>query len=207
MEYKEESSCENDKTTQRNESLEQQKLVLSYLHDLIFALIAVLLVAVLIFRIVVVNGPSMRETLESGDCLIVLSNVFYKEPKQGDIIVASKNTFRNGEPIIKRIIATENQEVDIDFDNGIVYVDGVALDEPYIKAPTTLYEGISFPIVVEKGCVFVMGDNRNDSKDSRSPEIGLIDCREIIGKAIFLVFPGENEETEQRYFNRIGVLH
>ena len=83
--------------------------------------------------------------------------------KQGDIVVVSKKSFKDGEPIIKRIIATENQEVDIDFVAGIVYVDGVALDEPYTLTPTNNPEGTSFPLVVEEGCIFVMGDKVNAS--------------------------------------------
>ena len=131
--------------------------------------------------------------------------MFYNEPQQGDIIVAAKESFRNGEPIIKRVIATEGQTVDIDFGTGIVYVDDVALDEPYAKTPTTLKESVSFPLTVEEGCVFVMGDNRNRSKDSRFIEIGLIDTREIIGKAIFLCYPG-NSDSGAQDFTRIGVL-
>ena len=131
--------------------------------------------------------------------------MFYREPQHGDIIVASKKSFDDGSPIIKRVIATEGQVVDIDFDLGIVYVDGVALDEPYTSTPTNISEGITFPLTVEEGHIFVMGDNRNLSKDSRSSEIGLIDCREVLGKAIFLIFPGNNPSRGERNFNRIGV--
>ena len=182
------------------------KNILDYLHDFVTLLSAVLLVLLLLLRIVVVSGGSMKNTLIDGDYIILLSNVFYSDPEQGDIVVASKDSFKNGEPIIKRIIATEGQKVDIDFDAGIVYVDGIALDEPYTLTATNLQEGINFPVEVQEGCVFVMGDNRNGSKDSRNPEIGQIDCREILGKAIFLVFPGENAATEKREFKRIGVL-
>jgi len=138
--------------------------------------------------------------------LLLLSNTFYKDPKAGDIIVASKESFENGAPIVKRVIATENQIVDIDFVNGIVKVDGVVLDEPYISSQTTLPEGMTFPLVVEKGCIFVLGDNRRDSKDSRSPEIGLIDTRQVVGKVIFLFLPGTNHGFAERDFGRIGVV-
>ena len=183
-----------------------QKNILSYLHDLVFGLVGILLVFMLLFRMVVVSGPSMMQTLQDGDRLILLSNVLYTNPKYGDIVVASKESFKDGEPIIKRVIATEGQEVDIDFDKGIVYVDGVALDEPYTNTPTNLVEGTRFPLVVEEGCVFVLGDNRNDSLDSRSHEIGQIDKRELLGKAIFLAFPGVDAQTQKRDMNRIGVL-
>ena len=182
------------------------KNILSYLHDLVFGLVGILLVFMFVLRMVVVSGPSMMQTLQDGDRLILISNMFYTNPKYGDIVVASKDSFKNGEPIIKRVIATEGQKVDIDFQNGIVYVDDKPLDEPYTNTPTNLIEGTSFPLVVEKGCVFVLGDNRNDSLDSRSFEIGQIDKRELLGKAIFLAIPGVNEETKTRDWNRIGVL-
>ena len=177
--------------------------ILSYLHDLTFLIAGVLLVFSLLFRVVVVSGPSMDTTLTNGDWLLLIGNIFYQEPKYGDIIVASKDSYDNGTPIIKRVIALEGQTVDIDFDAGIVYVDGIPLDEPYTNTPTNLKEGIEFPLTVDDGCLFVMGDNRNVSKDSRSIEIGLIDRREILGKAICLVFPGDKNGRD---FTRIGVL-
>lgn len=179
---------------------------LSYLHDITFLIAGVLLVFSLLFRVVVVSGPSMDITLTDGDWLLILGNVLYQDPKCGDIIVASKDSYDDGTPIIKRVIAKEGQTVDIDFLEGIVYVDGVALTEPYTLTPTNLSEGMEFPLKVEKGCYFVMGDNRNISKDSRSTEIGLIDRREILGKAIFVFFPGNNGGEVERNFGRIGVL-
>ena len=181
-------------------------LFLSYLHDLVFLIAGVLLVFSLFFRIIVVSGPSMKNTLIDGDWLVLLGNVLYSEPEQGDIIVISKESYDNGTPIIKRVIATEGQTVDIDFVNGHVFVDGVRLIENYINTPTNLFEGVEFPLTVDEGCIFVMGDNRNESKDSRSPEIGLIDTREILGKAFFLVVPGNEGGIVERDFSRIGVL-
>ena len=180
--------------------------ILPYLKDVVFLISAVLLVFSLLFRLVIVSGPSMNDTLVDGDWLLLLSNVFYNDPKRGDIIVASKDSFKNGTPIIKRVIATEGQTVDIDFQLGVVYVDGEALDEPYTLTPTNMFEGVSFPLTVSNGCVFVMGDNRNESKDSRSTEIGLIDDREIIGKAVFIMIPGDDGGELDRDFTRIGVL-
>ena len=181
-------------------------IILSYLHDLTFLIAGVLLVFSLLFRVVVVSGPSMDTTLTDGDWLLILGNVLYQEPKHGDIIVASKDSYDDGTPIIKRVIAEAGQTVDIDFDSGIVYVDGKALSEPYTLTPTNLREGIDFPLTVEEGCYFVMGDNRNVSKDSRSIEIGQIDRREILGKAIFLFFPGNDGGDVQRDFGRVGTL-
>ena len=182
------------------------KNILSYLHDLVFGLVCILILFMFVFRILVVSGPSMQQTLVNGDCLILVSNIFYNNPQYGDIVVASKDSFKDGEPIIKRVIATEGQKVDIDFESGIVYVDDVALDEPYTSTPTNLYEGVNFPVVVEKGCVFLLGDNRNDSKDSRCAEIGQVDRREILGKVLFLALPGVEKDTGKRDFSRIGVL-
>lgn len=183
-----------------------ENILLTYLHDFVFLITGVLLVFSLLFRVVVVSGPSMKATLVDGDWLLLVGNVLYNEPKQGDIIVASKDSFDNGAPIIKRVIATEGQVVNIDFVLGVVYVDGVALQEPYTLTHTTLMEGIEFPVTVEPGCVFVLGDNRDQSKDSRSPDIGQIDCREILGKAIFLALPGNDKGRVERDFGRIGVV-
>ena len=178
--------------------------LLSYLHDLVFLLTGILLVVMLLFRVVVVSGPSMKNTLIHGDYIVLLNNVLYGEPKQGDIVVVSKEAFKNGEPIIKRVIATEGQWVDIK--DGKVYVDNKPLDEKYTLSETEKKTAMEFPLQVEKGCVFVMGDNREVSMDSRYPEIGQVDCREILGKAIFLAFPGEDERTETRDLKRIGGI-
>ena len=184
----------------------KEDAILATLHDLVFLIAGVLLVFSLLFRMVVVSGPSMNDTLIDGDWLLLVDSALYPDPKAGDIIVAAKKSFDDGKPIVKRVIATEGQTVDIDFTAGIVYVDGVALVEDYTLTPTNLYEGINFPLTVEPGCLFVMGDNRNKSKDSRSTEIGQIDKREILGRAIFLLFPGNEGGNRDMEFNRIGVL-
>lgn len=184
-----------------------QQNVALYLHDMICMLVAVMAVLMLFLRIIVVDGPSMERTLLNGDYMLLVSNMFYKEPKHGDVVVVSKQAYDNGKPIVKRVIATEGQTVDIDFNEGVVYVDGVAQDEPYAKTLTTLKEGTAFPLVVEEGKVFVMGDNRNNSKDSRSTQIGQVDKREVLGKVAFILFPGTGMGgMEQRDFGRIGVV-
>ena len=124
----------------------------------------------------------------------------------GDIVIIRKESFKDGEPIVKRVIATEGQTVDIDFTAGAVYVDGQLLEEDYIRQPTYLEEGLEFPVTVPEGCVFVMGDNRNDSDDSRDPELGPVDTRQILGRAVFLLFPGVTADTDKRDFGRIGPL-
>ena len=179
---------------------------LANLHDVVFLVAGVLLVFSILFRIVIVSGPSMKNTLIDGDWLLLMSNVLYNNPKQGDVIVACKDAYDNGTPIVKRVIATEGQVVDINFETGTVTVDGKVLDEPYILSPTDRDEGVQFPLTVPEGCLFVLGDNRRESKDSRSPEIGLIDEREILGKAVFIIFPGNEKGAYERDIGRIGVI-
>ena len=166
--------------------------VFGYLHDILSLLVVVILVLVFCLRVVIVSGSSMKNTLVDGDYVLLLSNYLYHNPHQGDIVVASKDSFRGGEPIIKRVIAVEGQQVDIDFTAGIVYVDGIALDEPYIGSPTHTPEGVDFPLVVEPGCIFVLGDNRNNSIDSRYSDVGFVKLDEINGKALIRVFPFGN---------------
>lgn len=181
------------------------KIFTLYLHDIVYLLAVVILLFLLVFRVAVVSGDSMYNTLVDGDYLLLLGNLFYTQPEYGDIVVASKSDYSGGEPIVKRIIACEGQTVDIDFEAGIVYVDGVALEEPYTYTPTHTQEGQTFPLTVDAGCYFVMGDNRGISKDSRSPDIGLIDRREILGKVIVLFFPGSDNGAPRDY-RRIGVM-
>lgn len=201
------SKIKADQQSDNTETRQDNGELLAYLRDIVFLIAGILLVFSLLFRVVVVSGPSMNRTLIDGDYILLLNNLFYGEPKRGDVIVACKESYDNGAPIIKRVIATEGQTVDIDFVEGIVYVDGVALVEPYVNTPTNQREGITFPLVVDEGCIFVMGDNRNISKDSRSNEIGLIDTREILGKALFVFFPGNDGGDLARDFSRIGVVN
>ena len=186
--------------------LNWKQSVVLYIHDLVYLLAVIMIVFLLVFRVIVVSGSSMYHTLLDGDYLLLLSNVFYQEPEQGDIVVISKESFDNGKPIVKRVIATEGQTVDIDFEHGIVYVDGAALEEDYIYTLTTVEEGTQFPLTVEDGCIFVLGDNRGVSLDSRNPAIGQVDTREVLGRAIFLMFPGDHYGKDVREFDRIGVI-
>lgn len=181
--------------------------VLEYLRDIVYLLALVMLLFTFVIRFVVVSGDSMYSTLVDGDYLLLVNNHLCGELDQGDIVVAGMDRFRDGEAIVKRVIATEGQTVDIDFDTGVVYVDGAALDEPYTFTATNLEEGTEFPLVVEDGCVFLMGDNRNGSLDSRSPQIGQVDRREILGKAVFLLLPGTDGGALSADFSRIGGLN
>lgn len=188
--------------TEPQEKRTWQQTLVTDLKDLVFVLAIFMVIYMLLFRVVVVIGSSMYDTLHHGDRLLLISSTFYRDPKQGDIIVASKKSFSNGECIVKRVIATEGQLVDIDFQKGVVYVDGVALEEDYVYTKTTLFEGETFPLTVEEGHLFVLGDNRDNSKDSRNPQIGQIDKREVLGKAIFLL----STEDKNGWMERFGVI-
>ena len=197
------------KKNQNTEKTEGTGSILEYLHDVVYILALILVVFTFCMRVVIVSGSSMFSTLVDGDYLLLINRPLCGELEQGDIVVASMERFKDGEPIVKRVVATEGQTVDIDFRAGIVYVDGVALEEEYTYTPTHLSEGMEFPLVVEEGCLFLMGDNRGDSRDSRAPEIGLVDEREILGRAVFLLMPGTGtgEYTVERDFGRIGGLN
>ena len=196
------------KKNQNTEKTEGSGSILEYLHDVVYILALILVLFTFCMRVVIVSGSSMFSTLVDGDYLLLINRPLCGELEQGDIVVASMERFKDGEPIVKRVVATEGQTVDIDFRAGIVYVDGVALEEEYTYTPTHLSEGMEFPLVVEEGCLFLMGDNRGDSRDSRAPEIGLVDEREILGRAVFLMLPGtgRGEYTVERDFGRIGGL-
>ena len=174
--------------------------------DWVQSLVAALLICVLMFtfvvRVINVNGTSMRDTLHNND-KILISNLFYR-PKQGDVVVLRKEAFSD-EPIVKRIIALEGQTVNIDFTAGVVYVDGEALDEPYTLTPTTRRIDFEEEVTVPEGCMFVMGDNRNGSTDSRDDRIGFVDTRLILGRAFFLLIPG-GDTREPADWSRIGRI-
>lgn len=180
-------------------------------YEWVQALVCSVLTVVLIFtfavRIVRVSGESMRETLQDQDMLVVLNNWLCGGYEQGDIVILQRDDFYGGEPIVKRVIATEGQTVNIDFDAGVVYVDGTALEEPYTREPTWTQEGTEFPLTVPEGCVFVMGDNRNDSDDSRDSALGPVDTRCVLGRALLLAVPGPTADTEQRDWSRVGILN
>ena len=184
--------------------------IYSVLHDLVYILAAVTLVFVFCIRLVGVNGESMLPTLKDNDYLALQSNVIMGELEYGDIIVARKMAFRGGEPVVKRVIATEGQTVLIQRDaDGVIraYVDGVALEEDYIyEAMEERWYALPIEVTVEPDHVFVMGDNRNDSADSRSSELGQIHVDEILGKVLFVVVPGQDPITGERDFSRIGKV-
>lgn len=184
-----------------------QQNVLLYVHDLMCMLLVMMLLFLVVFRVILVTGDSMFTTLWDGDYLLLVSELFCGDPEPGDIVVISKQSFDNGSPIVKRVIATQGQTVDIDFESGTVYVDGQALREPYIHNETTNEEGTVFPLTVAENCIFVLGDNRAVSLDSRSPQIGQIDRREVLGKALCLMIPGTHHGQLLPDYSRIGAVH
>lgn len=167
-----------------------------WLDVIVVSVIVVTLVFTFLFRIVAIDGDSMLNTLHNGE-RVIISDLFYT-PKYGDIVVISRNTENLVEqnaiaqPIIKRVIATEGQTVDINFETGLVSVDGVVLNEPYVKDLTYRRGDVTFPVRVPENCVFVLGDNRNDSSDSRYSDLGkngMVDEKYILGKAILRISP------------------
>lgn len=177
-----------------------------WVRALISSVLAVVLLFTFVVRLVRVDGESMRETLQDQDLLLTLNAPLCRDYRAGDIVVLRKATFRDGAPIVKRIVATEGQTVDIDFNEGVVWVDGEALEEPYTREPTWTPEGLTFPVTVPEGHVFVLGDNRNDSSDSRSADLGPIDERMLLGKVLLVVVPGRSAESNARAWNRVGAL-
>lgn len=177
-----------------------------WIQALVCSVAAVVLVFTFAVRIIGVSGGSMRETLQDGDLLLVLDGWLCGDYVPGDIVILRRPDFHDGNPIVKRVVAAAGQTVDIDFAAGAVYVDGEALAEPYIREPTFTDEGTAFPLMVPEGCLFVMGDNRNDSDDSRNPALGPVDARSVIGRAFYLAVPGPAERTGERDWSRIRML-
>lgn len=168
--------------------------------DIIGVSVAIVMVIfIFFFRLTTVNGTSMWDTLEDKERLII-SNVFYT-PKDGDIIVFEQQDGGFKEPLVKRVIATEGQTLYIDFTNWAVFVDGKQIIEPYVTRENkamdkenylSLYSGMFDKngfITIPEGYIFVMGDNRNHSSDSRSQGVGLVRLEDVMGKVLLRVAP------------------
>lgn len=165
-----------------------------WVESALFAVIVMLAIFTFFVRPATVDGSSMVPTLHNGERL-VLQQIGYSEPQYGDIVVVDRT--KDGEPpIVKRVIGKGGDTIYIDFETHEVWRNNDLLDENYINEPTENQFDIRFPVEVPEGCIFVMGDNRNHSLDSRSSEIGMVDLRCILGKAVFRFFP----------FNKIGGI-
>ncbi len=156
---------------------------------LVMALIFLILVFTLIGRVIGVVGSSMVPTLHGGD-LLILQSIGYT-PEQGDVVVLRKSSFMS-EPVVKRVIATQGQHVIVDYASGTVTVDGQTLDEPYINE--VMVDPLNplmtvLDVTVPEGSIYVMGDNRNHSSDSRDERLGTVDARYVLGRALFVIVP------------------
>jgi len=172
-----------------------------WLQCIVTAIICGVLIFIFVGRTIGVTGRSMVQTLLNSD-RVIISNMFYT-PDNGDIIVFQSPSEQFEYPLVKRVIAKANQTVSIDFEKGDVFVDGVK--EPIFTGITTARHDFTDPVTVPPGFVFVLGDNRNSSTDSRDSAIGLVDTRYILGKVIFLLIPGA-DEYGNRDWNRFGFV-
>ncbi len=177
-----------DRKEKQEEELTLAQDMFQSLRSLVWVVLLIIFLFTFVIRITVVDGESMERTLFHGDIVLVRSLAY--TPKQGDIVVLTKTSFRP-QSIIKRVIAVEGQRVDVDYATSTVFVDGEPVEEPYIWEIMEMPwwgEGVNH-LTVPEGCVYVMGDNRNNSSDSRLPDIGIVDERCIIGRALVVVFP------------------
>ena len=168
------------------EATQKQKTAFDWCSSIMASFVVIFIIFCFLFRVVQVSGNSMLETLHSGDWLIV--SHAGGDFQHGDIVVATSPTYEGG-PVIKRVIGVEGDEIFIDFQRGEVLVNGVVLDEPYINTPTNVRYDVEFPVTVPENCVFLMGDNRNGSLDSRSTVIGMVDEEYILGRVITRLLP------------------
>lgn len=181
----------SDDESPAKEEFSLKKEIISWIKTLFFSIAIVLFIILFIGRMMKVDGASMEPTLHHND-RIITTNI-HGAYQHGDIVVIKR---KNDTSIVKRVIGIGGDKIDIDFETGSVYVNDVVLDEGYINEATVRNVDFQGPATVPDGHVFVMGDNRNHSDDSRNSKIGMIDEKNIFGKVIFRVFP----------FNKFGTI-
>ena len=180
-------------------------MIYCWAQALITAVVGVVLLFTFAFRLIGVSGPSMQDTLYTGDRLLVL-NAAFCDFQPGDVVVINNYNADLSDTLIKRIIAVGGQTIDIDLASSTVYVDGQPLDEPYVKGFTDTIEGTRFPLTLAEDEVFVMGDHRDHSTDSRSARLGPVKEGYLQGKAVLLLLPGTNPDLGAREWDRIGLV-
>lgn len=171
----------------------RNKEFLEWLDALVLSILVLALLFTFVVRPARVDGSSMLPSFLDGERVLAWQLGY--TPQRGDVVVIDAY-IPHGKTLIKRVIGVAGDTIDIDFHSGVVTRNGEVLHEPYIAEPTLLYESVDFPVTVPEGCIFVMGDNRNNSKDSRDADIGFVDARDVLGKVVFRLSP----------LNRIGVI-
>ena len=194
---------ENDIPEEKDNKTERVRMELyDWLQCIVTAIICGVLIFVFAGRTIGVDGRSMLRTLHHND-RVVISNLFYN-PGNGDIVVFQSPSDQFSFPLVKRVIAVAGQTVSIDFETGSVFIDGALIDEPYISSETINKHDFNEPVTIPKGYVFVMGDNRGSSTDSRDRAVGLVDTRYVLGKVLFVLIPGM-DDNGSRDWSRFGL--
>lgn len=177
--------------TEQKKRKSASRIVFEWMEEVVIAVVMITLLFTFVFRVITVTGTSMLPNYSEGDRILVTGGAL--GVSQGDVVVINNVL---DEPIIKRVIATEGQVVDFDYEKKAVLVDGSPVDETQFglrngitDVPFTSFELLEFPQAVPPGCVFVLGDNRSVSEDSRYQVVGMVDKRNILGKAVFHLFP------------------
>ena len=208
-EHKKRDTPENAASPEQGEAKKEPETLEGMLYcwaqALITAVVGVVLLFTFAFRLIGVSGPSMQDTLYTGDRLLVL-NAAFCDFQPGDVVVINNYNADLSDTLIKRIIAVGGQTIDIDLASSTVYVDGQPLDEPYVKGFTDTIEGTRFPLTLAEDEVFVMGDHRDHSTDSRSARLGPVREGYLQGKAVLLLLPGTNPDLGAREWDRIGLV-